>query len=134
LLPRKACRRQIFLPHVLMMNSSTKSNLNVGPSRDILPIVHHPAALSEFRLHCRLLFAQRQRGQVGMRELSCVIVPNSRGWLLVVGAQRRGWFASRDAALRAAIVEAQRGRAAGFYSSVKVRSVESPSAMRTEHA
>jgi hypothetical protein len=69
-----------------------------------------------------------------MRELSCVIVPNSRGWLLVVGAQRRGWFPSRDAALRAAIVEAQRGRAAGFYSSVKVRSAESPSGMRTEHA
>jgi hypothetical protein len=69
-----------------------------------------------------------------MRELSCVIVPNSRGWLLIVGAHRRGWFPSRDAALRAAIVEAQRGRAAGFYSSVKVRSVGSSSAMRTEHA
>jgi hypothetical protein len=61
-----------------------------------------------------------------MRELSCVIVPNSRGWLLIVGAHRRGWFPSRDAALRAAIVEAQRSRAAGVYSSVKVRSGRSP--------
>ena len=68
----------------------------------------------------------------GMRELSCVIVPYSRGWLLIVGAQRRGWFPSRDAALRAAIVEAERGRTAGFYSSVKVRSVTSSSGMRKE--
>jgi hypothetical protein len=53
-----------------------------------------------------------------MRELSCGIVPNSRGWLLIVGAHRRGWFPSRDAALRAAIVEAQRGTAAGFYCAL----------------
>jgi hypothetical protein len=72
-------------------------------------------------------------GRIGMRELSCVVVPKSRGWLLVVGAERRGWFPSRDAALRAAIVEAQRGRAAGFYSSVKVRSVTAESG-RTEFA
>jgi len=69
-----------------------------------------------------------------MRELSCVIVPYSRGWLLIVGAQRRGWFPSRDAALRAAIVEAERGRTAGFYSSVKVLSVTSSSGMRKELA
>jgi hypothetical protein len=53
-----------------------------------------------------------------MRELNCVIMPNSQGWLLMVGAHRRGWFPSKDRALLAAIVEAQRGRAAGFYSSV----------------
>jgi len=64
-----------------------------------------------------------------MRELSCMIVPHARGWLLLVGAQRRGWFASRDAALRAAMVEAQRGSTAGLVSS----SFATPSAMQTEH-
>jgi hypothetical protein len=47
-----------------------------------------------------------------------VIMPNLQGWLLMVGAHRRGWFPSKDRALLAAKVEAQRGRAAGFYSSV----------------
>ena len=56
-----------------------------------------------------------------MRELNCVIRPNSQGWLLTVGNRRRVWFPSKDSALRAAIAEAQRGRASGFYSSVKVR-------------
>ena len=76
----------------------------------------------------------RASGTDHMRELNCLVVPNSQGWLLIVGAHRHGWFPSRGAALRAAIVEAQRGRALGFYSSVKVRSVTSPSGMRTEHA
>lgn len=58
-----------------------------------------------------------------MRELNCVITPNSQGWLLIVGTRRRGWFPSKDTALRAAIVEAQRVRAAGFYCSVKVQHV-----------
>jgi hypothetical protein len=61
-----------------------------------------------------------------MRELNCVIRPSSHGWLLTVGDRRRVWFASKDSALRAAIVEAQRGRAAGFYSSVKVRHEQAP--------
>jgi hypothetical protein len=56
-----------------------------------------------------------------MRELNCVIRPSSQGWLLTVGDRRRVWFPSKDSAVRAAIVEAHRGRAAGFDSSVKVQ-------------
>jgi hypothetical protein len=56
-----------------------------------------------------------------MRELHCVVVPDSRGWWLMVGPNCRGWFPSKNRALRAAIVEAQRVRAAGFYSSVRLR-------------
>jgi hypothetical protein len=67
-----------------------------------------------------------------MRELNCVIVPNSQGWLLLVGLHRRGWFPSKDTALRAAIVEAQRGRAAGFYSSVKVQHRPVQKSVQTE--
>jgi len=61
-----------------------------------------------------------------MRELNCLILPDSQGWSLFVGARERGWFPSKDRALRAAIVEAQRVRAAGFYSSVKVRHEQAP--------
>ena len=56
-----------------------------------------------------------------MRELNCLILPDSQGWSLFVGTLRRGSFPSKGGALRAAILEAQRVRAAGFYSSVKVR-------------
>ena len=63
------------------------------------------------------------KDKVNMRELNCVITPNSQGWLLIVGTRRRGWFPSKDTALRAAIGEVRRGREAGFYSSVKVQHV-----------
>jgi len=56
-----------------------------------------------------------------MRELNCVIMPNSQGWSLVVGGRPRAWFPSKDSALRAAIDEAQRGRVAGFYGMVRVQ-------------
>jgi hypothetical protein len=56
-----------------------------------------------------------------MRELNCVIIPHSKGWLLTVGARPRGWFPCKHSALRAAIAEAQSGRAAGVYTSVKIQ-------------
>jgi hypothetical protein len=68
-----------------------------------------------------MLFDRRERGQIDMRELNCVIIPESPGWLLIVGVHRRGWFASKDRALRAAIGEAQKGRASGLFTSVKVQ-------------
>jgi len=68
-----------------------------------------------------------------MRELNCVIMANSQGWLLTVGTRRGVWFPSKDTALRAAIVEAQAGRAAGFYSSVKVQHSTVQESVRTDN-
>ena len=56
-----------------------------------------------------------------MRELNCVIMPNSGAWCLIVRDHLHGRFPTKDEALRVAIVEAQKGRAAGFYSLVKVQ-------------
>ena len=56
-----------------------------------------------------------------MRELNCVVMPNSEGWCLRVRDHLHGRFASKGEALRAAIVEAEKGRAAGFYSLVTVQ-------------
>ena len=132
LLPHTACRRQIVLAHRFMMNSSTKPNVNVPTSSIFYQSFTMRRRRPNFVFIVDFSDETPAGRKTGMRELSCVIVPNSRGWLLIVGAQRRGWFPTRDAALRAAIVEAQRGRTAGFYSSVKVRSVTSSSGMRKE--
>ena len=55
-----------------------------------------------------------------MSELACLIIRNTHGWLLTVGAHTRRAYPCKNSALRAAMAEAQKGRAAGFYTSVKV--------------
>jgi hypothetical protein len=104
-----------------MMNSSTKPNLN-GPACRLFTD-RSPSQVGDrtFDLLVMSLRFAASEGQTDMRELNCVIMPNAKGWLLMVGSHRRGWFPTKGGALRAAIVEAQRGRAAGFYSSVRVQ-------------
>jgi hypothetical protein len=70
-----------------------------------------------------------------MRELNCVVMPSSQGWFLSVGGRLHGCFNGKDQALRAAIIEAQKGRAAGLFSTVKVQhgrsSVQEPFSLRS---
>jgi hypothetical protein len=56
-----------------------------------------------------------------MRELNCVVRLDSGGWCVIVCNTLRGRYGSKDEAIRAAIVEAQKGRAAGLYAAVKVQ-------------
>jgi len=55
-----------------------------------------------------------------MRELNCVVRPDSRGWCVMVGNRLHGRFQRKDDAVRVAIAEAQKGRAAGLYTTVNV--------------
>jgi hypothetical protein len=110
----------MFVAHGLTMNSSAKPNVNSQPPISFTHRLPFHLFVPTFVL-LRMLFDRRERGRIDMRELNCVILPKSPGWLLIVGAHRRGWFASKDRALRAAIGEAQKGRAIGFFTSVKVQ-------------
>ena len=55
-----------------------------------------------------------------MRELTCMVRPDARGWCVMIRNRLCGRFQSRNEALRAAIAEAQKARAAGFYTTVNV--------------
>jgi hypothetical protein len=114
----------MVIVHALTMNSSAKPNVNGQPPTSVyLRFTYRSPShrvVPTFVL-LRMLFDRRWRGRIDMRELNCVIIPKSSGWVLTVGAHRRGWFANKDRALRAAIVEAQKGRTIGFFTAVKVQ-------------
>ena len=56
-----------------------------------------------------------------MRELNCVIRPYAGGWCLIIRNSLQCRFHNKNEALRAAIIAARKGRAAGFYTAVKVQ-------------
>jgi hypothetical protein len=56
-----------------------------------------------------------------MRELHCLVRPDPRGWCVITRNRLHGRFHSKEDAIRAAIGEARKARAAGFYTTVKVQ-------------
>ena len=56
-----------------------------------------------------------------MRELNCLVRPDQRGWCVITRNRLHGRFHRKDDAIRAAIGEARKARAAGFYTTVKVQ-------------
>jgi hypothetical protein len=56
-----------------------------------------------------------------VRELNCFVRPDPQGWCVIIRNCLHGRFHTKDDALRSAISEARKARAAGFYTTVKIQ-------------